>query len=313
MNISKHLNESITNVSGQYNEVINEAKKGGKNSFSIKDIQYLMKLDAAFVDTDNPRMIQDVLFNDGGSYSHRRIYCGGKWYIHKYNGSMYIVDLTNAMKRGKFIKKYTIYKRLGSDSNFYVSLANYCQSIKKDLTLNDFIKLIVEPMMKDQEELIIKQNGEKGEMMGDDSVTIGFQMEDDWVKGINMPDPYKIPSIKPLTKFPNKWKIADLIKVIANGQYIYLGRDYKYTDDYAYDAAYGGKIDYLNPIKMVMEMIEHPEFYKSMWVTTPIKGTEGDDKKVTISFGMTNTSYTITVALDEVMTPNEVIKRDKAK
>ncbi len=308
MDIKKHLSESITNVSGAYNEQVNEAKKGGKNSFSQKDIEYLLKGEAAFVESNNPKMVSDILFNGGGSTTNRTVYCGNSWEIHKYNGSMHITKLGNAMTRGKFIERYVIYQRLGRDSSLYVALANYCESIKKGLTLGDFIKLVIEPMIENSEELTIGENGQASEMMGDGSSTIVFDYKDDWTKGISVFSPFKVPSIKPLTKFPNKWKIADLIKVIANGQYGYMGRNYKYTDDYVYDTVYGGKIDYLNPIKIIQGMIENPEFYKSIWVSTPMKGTEGDDSKITIHFGMTNTSYTILVDMKKPMKPSDVIK-----
>lgn len=311
MSISKHLSESISEVSGSFNEQINESKKGGKNSFSMSDIKTLLKGDSVFIDSENPKFVDDILFNGGGSFSERSIYCGGKYHIRKYNGSIQITELSNAMKRGKFIKQYVIHNRLGDDGDFMVALANYCNNFKKGFTLEELLKYTVRPMIDNQEELVIGTNGESAAMMEKGSVTIGFYLKDDWTKGVKFADPYKIPSLKPITKFPNKWRLADLIKVIANGQYILLTRDYKYTDDYAYDAAYGGLIKYLNPIKMVIDMIENPEFFKSIWITSPISGTEGDDNKVTVHFGMSNTSYTICVSLDELTTPKDILKLEK--
>lgn len=53
-------------------------------------------------------------------------------------------------------------------------------------------------------------------------------------KGVNVFSPFA--SVKPV-KVPTKWTISHIWKAIYTGQIVAAHRDYRYTDDYAYDAA----------------------------------------------------------------------------
>jgi len=69
-------------------------------------------------------------------------------------------------------------------------------------------------------------------------------------------NPYALKNIKPLAKLPAKIKKLDVIKILANQQYKVLTRKYKYTDDYAFDAAVGfgkGDVPRSELIKLLLE------------------------------------------------------------
>ena len=55
-------------------------------------------------------------------------------------------------------------------------------------------------------------------------------------KGIEVFSPFK--EVAPLKKLPEKWTKTQLIKAICSGQVYKAVMDYRYTDDYAFDAAY---------------------------------------------------------------------------
>lgn len=150
-------------------------------------------------------------------------------YLYFYDGSVTIIDLTNAMKTGQKCKKYSVYQsgygRL--DFSEFLNLID-----KYDINnVNEFYNHIVEG--KEIEGLTIQQSEEKS------SKTFSPFVE-----------------VKPI-KTPNKWTRTHVWKAILSGQVFDGKTDYHYTDDYAYDAAYnyreGCGVDL---IKLAQDLIE---------------------------------------------------------
>lgn len=122
--------------------------------------------------------------------------------------SAYVVELDNAMKRGKTCKVYSIYA-YGKDMRLY--LANEC-GVR---TPKDLYNLV--------------RSGR--ELPGNGRLSV---RED---KGVDVFSPF-IP-IKPLKEIPEKWRKGDLVRAIMSGQ-VYSGTWKEYlTDDYGLDAARG--------------------------------------------------------------------------
>ncbi|ENN6469943.1 hypothetical protein AB9X29_003744 [Vibrio vulnificus] len=76
------------------------------------------------------------------------------------------------------------------------------------------------------------------------------------ISSLSVMNPFNLDRIKPLKVAPARWKIIDLVKVLVNGQFHSLKRNYYYTDDYAYDAALRSQKGYIdNPLKVAMEWL----------------------------------------------------------
>lgn len=279
---------------------VNESR--GKKSFSINHIKEMSNDEFA----KDSASFYDILWHDGSFY-------GTVWYknfkIRKYRGSIQIFDVTNALKAGKSIPQWSIYATTGINE-FDICFSNYLATFKsRKLSLEEFLKTIFKIVEEDGESLYLNKNGEYD--LNDYSCIVGMKFDADYTKGIRVFSPLAILNINPLKKMPKKWKVNDLIKAIANNQYSYLGRDYKYTDDYAYDSAYNyGANDFMNPISMIEEIIENPRWYNHIMVKE--QPTDIDGVVQTLRFGSSNESFTIVVNLgDSATTPEGVVKRAK--
>ena len=118
----------------------------------------------------------------------------------------YVIELDNAMKRGKECKRYSIYAQ-GQDIHLY--LVNEC-NVRTPKDLYDLVrsgKELPEPA----------------------SLTVREE------KGVDVFSPFV--AVKPLKELPEKWKKGDLVKAIMSGQVFSGVLDQRLTDDYAYDAA----------------------------------------------------------------------------
>lgn len=120
----------------------------------------------------------------------------------------YVVELDNALRRGKECNSYSVYAR-GAD--IYLYLANEC-GVR---TPKDLYELV--------------RSGK--ELPGNGVLNVRQE------KGVEVFSPF-IP-VEPLKKLPEKWKKADLAKAIMAGQVFSGVLDQRLTDDYALDAAYG--------------------------------------------------------------------------
>ncbi|MBX4272028.1 hypothetical protein [Clostridium estertheticum] len=167
-------------------------------------------------------------------------------YLQFYRSSLYIKDLTNAMKRGKEVNFYILSNADKSKfENFKLDFFNHL--LENNLSLTDFIKKVLCGEIIDTDTILIKSMKEKG------------------VKTFN---PFYIG--KAMAQ-PTKWKIGNIVKAILSGQ-IYEGKcDSMLSDDYSRDAEnnfYKGRIDLLELCK---ELIESPSGW---WVSNSIKEVE---------------------------------------
>lgn len=141
-------------------------------------------------------------------------------YIWCANDFARVIELDNAMKRGKECKVYTVSVPSYFDgTDVYCYLYNEC-GVKTPKALYELVR-------------------SGAELPGSGTLTVRKD------KGVEVFSPFV--GVKPLKELPKKWKKADLAKAIMAGQ-VYSGvLDYRYTDDYAYDAAYnfcsGCKLD----------------------------------------------------------------------
>ena len=140
-------------------------------------------------------------------------------YVHFYHGSVKIIDLTNALKRGVNCDEFTIQGDFNNDSAskfFY----EFQYDIKR---LMSFLRAL-------------KFN--KGHYGGYDGIEYGeVTIYKSFEKGIRVFSPFNLDQIKPLKSEPKKWTITHVIRALLNGQYKSLKCEGVYTDDYAYDAA----------------------------------------------------------------------------
>jgi len=123
-----------------------------------------------------------------------------------YNSAV-VIELDNAMKRGKECKKYRIYS---SDNTASCYLINELK-VNSPKELYDFVR-----------------SGK--ELPGNGELYVSEE------KGVEVFSPFV--AVKPLEKMPEKWKKSDLVKAIMSGQVFSGVLDQRLTDDYAYDAAY---------------------------------------------------------------------------
>lgn len=128
-------------------------------------------------------------------------------YIWCNYSSARVIELDNAMKRGKECKVYSLYSR-NQDSHAY--LVNDCK-VKTPKDLYDLVR-----------------SGK--ELPGDGELSVRMD------KGVEVFSPFV--AVKPLTKLPEKWKKSDLAKAIMSGQVFSGVLNERLTDDYAYDAAW---------------------------------------------------------------------------
>lgn len=132
-------------------------------------------------------------------------------HIYIYERTIYILDLTNAMKIGKECNKITIYnKDYGKDiCDFYNTLVS--------MGINEAGKLYE----------YVKNNG--------DFDTDLFNVSRGTIKSSKVFSPFV--KVNPIS-VPPKWTKAHLWKAILSGQVFKGETNYHYTDDYAYDTAY---------------------------------------------------------------------------
>jgi len=130
--------------------------------------------------------------------------------------AMYIIELSNALKRGQRCPK--IIFRNESDSFF--------DDVKEIFTLfsysaGDVYKSLV---------TLSKEND--FEPVDIDNFTVYF----DILEGVRVFSPFAFSHLKPLNALPKKWTIPHVIRALANDQFTDLRCDGEYTDDYASDA-----------------------------------------------------------------------------
>lgn len=139
--------------------------------------------------------------------SGRGYYADINAWIYCNREAAYVIELDNALKRGKECKRYTIYAQ-GQDIHMY--LINEC-NVRTPKDLYD----------------LVRSGKELPELA---SLTVREE------KGVDVFSPFV--AVKPLKELPEKWKKGDLVKAIMSGQVFSGVLDQRLTDDYAYDAAF---------------------------------------------------------------------------
>ena len=133
------------------------------------------------------------------------------YYRRTYGGdSIHITDLSNAQKTGKNCDTWHIYPSLDCDrsSSFLSKLQNAGAE-----TIGQLVELC--------------RSGEKFE-----DIDISKREE----KGVDVFSPFV--EVKPLKELPEKWTKRNFAQALMSGQLFRGEVAYRYTDDYAYDAAY---------------------------------------------------------------------------
>ena len=142
-----------------------------------------------------------------------RKFGGFDWY-----NRLVITDLTNAAKVGKTCTEWTI----GQDCSGFNSCDNYKDiwGLLRSVCGSDNLAEAVE----------ILRRGDYAETVEDEKITVYTREK----KGVDTFSPFAV--VKPV-KVPSKWTMSHVWKSIYSGQIVSAHRDYRYTDDYAYDNA----------------------------------------------------------------------------
>lgn len=129
-----------------------------------------------------------------------------------------VTDLTNAAKVGKTCTEWTI----GQDCTGFNSCDNY----------KDIWGLLRSVCGSDDlaEAIATLRRGDYAETVEDEKITVYTREK----KGVDTFSPFAV--VKPV-KAPSKWTMSHVWKAIYSGQIVSAHRDYRYTDDYAYDNA----------------------------------------------------------------------------
>jgi hypothetical protein len=178
-----------------------------------------------------------------------------------YDDSMYITDLTNALKTGKTCTRYIIRMDELSSNSFAYDFVNWLD----DWSFEEFIKAL-------------KTNGSFR--------TVHVSKTE--IKGINVFSPFV--SLKPI-KQPRKWTLTHIWKAILSGQIKKAYKTMHLTDDYAFDAANNFGKGKISAMELAKDLIESPSGW---WVS------DGEEKDGCIPIGVHCHHYDYNVVYFEV-------------
>lgn len=175
--------------------------------------------------------------------------------IHFYNGSLTLMDITNALKTGLTCERYSINWNTNEHLEGIKILDSFAWDTRK---LFDFVKSLPWQPANYGIEPIFYSWFDNGD------VTIYKGSE----KSIRVFSPYALSELKPLKESPKKWTVRHAVRAIINHQYDWLRCEGVYTDDYAYDAAYDFQRGDLDNVSFAERLIERP----SGWWTSERDG-----------------------------------------
>jgi hypothetical protein len=141
-------------------------------------------------------------------------------------GTIAIVDLSNAHKRGKKCLKASISnKNYNLDGNDYL---NYLTKVFQDdfKVMLNVLSLQLEYSNEDRYQVSTSF----------ESFSVEVNITEEGSK--NTFSPFALKQLKPLTEMPKKWSLDHVIKALANDQFSDFRCDGVYSDDYAFDAAF---------------------------------------------------------------------------
>ncbi len=151
-----------------------------------------------------------------------------------------IGDVGNAYKRGKECVFYTL---IGNEFNcIYQVLAKFNYNIQAIFVACEAIDFDSKPNGTLFEKLSVSKRAEKG---------------------VNTFSPFLLDRLNPLKEIPKKWTMNHVIRMLANDQFEGLRTSGKYTDDYAYDAAYDFQKGSISRDAMLLELVEEP---RGWWI-----------------------------------------------
>lgn len=166
--------------------------------------------------------------------------------VHQYRDNLEMMDLTNAMQAGKKCLRVTVAPVTAKAG--YDLLA----TLRASYLFN--YKLLFDNLCE----------------LGADSLGTFRPVEVELEGEMWRVNVYEEPSVrtyspfaqvKPLKEEPKKWTAAHVVKALLNGQFEGLQCDGKYTDDYAFDAAYNFQIgEHVDQGRYLIEkLVKRPE------------------------------------------------------
>jgi hypothetical protein len=160
-----------------------------------------------------------------------------------------IGDVKNAYKRGEECIFYTL---IGNEFNcIYQVLAMFNYDVQAIYAACDAIDFDSKPNGTLFEKLSVSKRARKG---------------------VNTFSPFLLDCLNPLKEIPKKWTVNHVIRMLANEQFEGLRTSGKYTDDYAYDAAYDFQKGSVSRDAMLLELVEEP---RGWWINGGDK--DGDE------------------------------------
>ncbi|MDP2565769.1 hypothetical protein [Pseudoalteromonas marina] len=177
-----------------------------------------------------------------------------------------ITAIENALKHNKTCQRFSVSIHWKDRDKF--SMAWF--TCMRDLVKSEDIKDVWDWLNN----LEFSEPNEYGECKSKiviDGMELNILRED--VRSNSQFSPFNLSHVKPITKAPKKWKRADLLKLVANGQFTHLKQTHYYSDG-------GGNapLGYIkNPIKLFDEFLGERSF--NCWAST------SNDGEVKIHFG----------------------------
>lgn len=191
---------STTQNAPAFNTVYEEPQKKINKSLCIADVYDSVGGTGIYADST----IEGSLWSSVGSKGYYKDINAYVWCNYS---SAVVIELDNAMKRGKTCKRYSI---CSNDNDASCYLINELK-VNSPKELYDFVRS--GKALPGNAQLYVTEN-----------------------KGVEVFSPFV--AVKPLDKMPEKWKKSDLVKAIMSGQVFSGVLDQRLTSDYAYDAAY---------------------------------------------------------------------------
>lgn len=152
------------------------------------------------------------------------------------SGTIRILDTTNVYKRGKTCTSYVIYG----------------EEYEARWEVLEAFQLSCRAIFDACAKLPFKEGDHEAQSL------MGLPVYKSESKGVSTYSPAHLDRLKPLKEVPKKWSISHVIRLLANDQFEDLATDTRYTDDYAYDAAYEfGKGSY-DKYKMIETLVGSP-------------------------------------------------------
>ncbi|PKG68683.1 J domain-containing protein [Pseudoalteromonas sp. GutCa3] len=192
-------------------------------------------------------IVKDSKWNDWNNNKFETIYFEKyQVSVHIYSSVIIITNIKDALETGRKCTEYRINWGLDNDEIGMQRFYEWVRNINNDSCLTSVLANIYTADYKDINEYTCSAELAKG-----------LKVTRSELKAVKVFSPFKLNKIKPLTEVKAKVSANHLIKIIANGQYCNLQRNYRYTDDYSYDSAsnFGQKV-FENPFKLLKELIE---------------------------------------------------------